>query len=104
LTKVDDIPDELKGDVIADAFDIAEFSKMKRVEQDKYQMNLKVYRDLVNSFDTATKDGWKLGLEQGEKQKAIEIAKMLLSIGDDMTKISKVTGLTIDEIKNLTKS
>jgi hypothetical protein len=37
-------------------------------------------------------------------QAKIEIAKMLLSIGDDMTKISKVTGLTIDEIRNLTKS
>jgi predicted transposase/invertase (TIGR01784 family) len=131
LTKVDDIPDELKGDVIADAFDIAEFSKMKRVEQDKYQMNLKVYRDLVNSFDTATKDGWKLGLrqglqeglqeglekgleqgvkqgleqglEKGEKQAKIEIAKNSLSLGLDINTVLKLTGLTIEEIKNLTQ-
>ncbi len=39
------------------AFERAEFIKLPKVEQNKYQKNLKVYRDLVNSLDTAFNQG-----------------------------------------------
>jgi hypothetical protein len=51
---------ELLPDVITDrkvitekAFKKAEFLNLPKVEQDKYHKNLKVYRDLFNSFETA---------------------------------------------------
>lgn len=81
-------------------------------EQDNYHKNLKVYRDLMNSFDTADREGFKRGVERGLKQgieeglekgikkSKIEIAKNLLDILDNELIASK-TGLTLEEIEKL---
>ena len=45
--------------------------------------------------------GISIGLLQGEHKKAIETAKTLLAFGDSIEKVSKVTGLSIDEIEKL---
>ena len=65
---------------------------LPKAEQDKYHKNLKVYRDLVNSFDTAREEG----IEQGIKQ----IAKSLLDVLDSET-IAMKTGLSVEEIEEL---
>lgn len=53
----------------------------------------------------AKRDGRKAGLEEGKKEgennKAIEIAKKLLSKGLDIKEIIEITGLTEEEIKKL---
>ena len=58
LHKMKDLPSHLKGDVIENAFEKANFLRLPKEEQVKYHQNLKVYRDLVNSFNTASKDGF----------------------------------------------
>jgi predicted transposase/invertase (TIGR01784 family) len=68
LHRLTDIPKELKGDIIERAFDKAEFIKMPKPEQEKYHKNLKVYRDLINSYNTASKVGYKRGIKRGIKQ------------------------------------
>ena len=92
LNRLQGIPQKLKGDVIEKAFERAEFLKLPKAEQDKYHKNLKVYRDLVNSFDTAREEG----IEQGIKQ----IAKSLLDVLDSET-IAMKTGLSVEEIEEL---
>ncbi len=117
LSRLQEIPKALKGDVIEGAFEKAEFINLPKGEQDKYHKNLKVYRDLVNSFDTAHKEGKvegeeiglkkgikqgiEQGIEQGSEKKAIEIAKNSLTKGIDIETIALITGLTIEEIKKL---
>lgn len=112
LHKMNDIPNELQNDIIKNAFDKAEFASMPKNQQENYHKNLKVYRDLVNSFDFALKsgheEGLKKGLEQGLEEgikqgldkRSIEIAKNLLDILDNET-IAIKTGLSIQEIENL---
>lgn len=108
LNRLSDIPKKLRGDVIERVFEKAEFIKLPKAEQKKYYQNLKVYRDLVNSFDTAYKEGIELGLKQGiekgiEKgieQEKIELAKNLLDILDIET-IALKTGLSIEKVKSL---
>lgn len=46
-------------------------------------------------------EGIKEGAEQGKKDKAIEIAKKLLSKGIDINEIIEITGLTKEEIEKL---
>ena len=41
------------------------------------------------------------GLSQGEKKAKIETAKTLLTFGDSIEKVSKVTGLSVEEIEKL---
>ena len=97
------IPIELQDDVIKSAFEKAEFASMPKTQQENYHKNLKVYRDLVNSFDFAIKsghkEGKKEGMKEGKKEKSLEIAKNLLATDMELDLISKITGLPIEDIK-----
>ena len=113
LNRLQDIPKSLRGDIIEKAFEKAEFINLPKVEQDKYHKNLKVYRDLFNSFDTADKEGHKRGKKEGkiegkkegkiegEKLKSIEIAKASLAQNIDIKTIALITGLSKEEIEAL---
>ena len=100
LSQLQEIPQALKGDVIEKAFEKAEFVKLPKDEQEKYHKNLKVYRDLLNSFSTADKEGEKRGFKKGIEQGKLEIARNLLDILDNET-IAIKTGLAIEEIEKL---
>jgi len=109
LNHLQNIPKSLRGDVIEKVFDKAEFINLPKVEQDKYHKNLKVYRDLLNSFETAEKEGHKRGkiegrIEgkiEGEKLKSIEIAKASLAQNISIETIALITGLSEEEIGKL---
>ena len=45
--------------------------------------------------------GLSQGITQGAHQKAVETAKTLLAFGDSIEKVSKVTGLSPEEIEKL---
>jgi len=112
LNRLQEVPKKLKGDVIEKAFERAEFLKLPKSEQDKYHKNLKVYRDLINSIDTARKEGLEegiergiergieQGIEKGRQKEKLNIAKSLLDVLDSKT-IALKTGLSIEEIEEL---
>ena len=45
--------------------------------------------------------GISIGLSQGAQQAKLETAKTLLAFGDSIEKVSKVTGLSVEEIEKL---
>ena len=100
LNQLQDIPEALKGDVIEKAFERAEFIKLPKLERDKYHKNLKVYRDLINSLDTAFNQGVEKGIQKGIEQEKLELAKKLLDILDNET-IALKTGLAVEVIESL---
>jgi predicted transposase/invertase (TIGR01784 family) len=100
LNKLQSIPKKFKGDIIEKAFEKAEFINLPKVEQDKYHRNLKVYRDLLNSLDSARNQGFERGVEEGKLKRNFEIAKNLLDILDNET-IALKTGLSIKDIEKL---
>ena len=61
--------------------------------------------DYVTGIECAEKKGISIGREegrkQGEKENKIKIAKKLLEMGMEITKISEVTGLSDEEIRKL---
>ena len=67
-------------------------------EQD--HLNDKAYNRRIGK-EEGLKEGKEEGLKEGEKKGKIEMAKMLLKSGVDIEIISKSSGLSIDEIKNL---
>ncbi len=61
--------------------------------------SLKIYWDMKNSADTAREKGEKIGIEKGEKKKAVETAKNLLSMGILTTEqVAQAAGLSAEEI------
>ena len=79
----------------------AEIAKFTPVELKEYEDSLKTYRDLKNSLDTAEEKGRVAGRVEGEKRKAIAIARNLKSMGMSISNISNATGLQEEEIKAL---
>ncbi|CEH33427.1 Rpn family recombination-promoting nuclease/putative transposase [Romboutsia lituseburensis] len=65
-----------------------------------YEMRAKTLKDKVSALNEAERKGIEKGIEKGEKNKAIEIAKSLLDVLDLET-IALKTGLSEDEITNL---
>ena len=75
-------------------FDEAEIAKYS---DEEYENSLKGYRDLKNTIDTAFDEGKFEGKVEGKIETAIELKKMKFPV----KKISKVTGLSIEEIEKL---
>ena len=53
------------------------------------------------ALSTAEKKGKIAGKAEGQKEKQLEIAKKLLKYGMKISEISKITDLTIEEIRKL---
>ena len=70
-------------------------------ERALYDMRAKILKDKISELNAAMKEGIEKGREEGERNKAIEIARNMKSSGLEISMISKLTGLTIDEINNI---
>ena len=74
-------------------------------QRELYEMRAKTLKDKISALNEAERKGIKKGrqegIKEGEKSKAIEIAKSLINIGLDKETISKSTGLTLSEIEKL---
>jgi predicted transposase/invertase (TIGR01784 family) len=59
--------------------------------------------DIAVQRQEAYEDGMEQGITQGSQQKAIETAKNLLSMSLSIENIAKATGLSVEEIKSISK-
>ncbi len=81
---------------------------LQNISNDEREQELAFKRELYimdqKAIEAAGFDkGVKQGIEQGKKEEQIKIAKKLLEQNIDINIISKVTGLTTEEIENLEK-
>ena len=92
---------EMSVDEIREAKD--ELIKMSNddTQRELYEMRAKTLRDKISALNEAERKGIKKGREEGEKNKAIEIAKSLIKLGLDKEAISKSTGLDLCEVEKL---
>ena len=68
-------------------------AELKRLEE----VRMFAYMEEQAALSTAKKEG----LSEEKKESQLEIAKKLLNLNLDIKKISKATGLSIDEIQKL---
>ena len=101
LSSLNERPVALRDKIFDRLFQVAEIAKFTPVELKEYEDSLKTYRDLKNSLDTAEEKGRVEGRVEGEKRKAIAIARNLKSMGMSISDVSKATGLQEEEIKEL---
>ena len=120
LYLLDDVPTKIKEKVFLKLFGKAEIASYTPQQQMAYQDSLKYARDYKNVIDTAVeesaekfiKQGIKQGIEQGiekgieigrmeNKNAIISIAVMLKNKGESIIEISKITGLSENEIIKL---
>ena len=97
LEDFQNIPTIFSDEVFEQAFEKAELSKLGQSDLDKYENSLKVYRDYKNTIDTAFDEG-KI---EGELVRTKIIARQAKQMGFSTDDISKLTGLSEEEIKGL---
>ena len=76
-----------------------ELEKLKQDEHAQYMAELRM-KHIMDS-KAIEKFGFRRGLEQGEKNKQLEIAKKLISLKMPTEQIIEITGLTEEEIKSI---
>ena len=84
---------------------IADVGSMSRSERLKYDEALKKYRDTISVFEGARmegrEEGIREGIREGIKKGKIENARKMKAYGLALDMISDITGLTIDEVRDL---
>ena len=80
---------------------IADVSAMTRAERLQYDEALKKYRDTISVFEGVRMEGRMEGREEGQKEEKIANARKMKTYGLALEMISDITGLTIDEVRDL---
>ena len=121
LARLGSRPRALKEQIFTKLFKEAEISRFTPDELWEYEDSLKSYRDIKNSLDTARaegreegraegreqgraegrEEGREQGRAEGEKNRAVNIARNLIKAGMDMETVSQMTGLSMEEIREL---
>lgn len=86
-------PQKLQERIFHRLFEAAEIARFSPEEKEQYEESLKSYRDLKNVIDTS--------YGEGRKEEKKEIALNMLKEGLNIDLISKITGLSGDEIGQL---
>jgi len=94
-------PKKLQEKIFQKLFDQAAIANYSDDEYAEYEESLKVYRDLQNTMDTAFYEGKTEGKAEGKRENSIKIATNMKSAGYTSSDISKMTGLSVNEIKAL---
>ena len=121
LSRLLERPKALQERVFTKLFEAAEIAKFTKAEYDSYEESLKVYRDWINTIETAKikskeegreeglkegekigiEKGEKIGIEKGEKKKAMDMARLMKADNEPIDKIIRYTNLSEEEINSL---
>ncbi|MBR6978384.1 MAG: Rpn family recombination-promoting nuclease/putative transposase, partial [Prevotella sp.] len=109
LSKLMERPAALQERVFNRLFEQAEIARFSKDELFDYEESLKVYRDLFNVVNSAEQKGIKKGfvkgkaegLEEGILKGKLEMAVRMRKEGLDSSLISKITGLSLEEVNKL---
>jgi predicted transposase/invertase (TIGR01784 family) len=87
------LPEAFQCEAFRKLKEVSDISRLTEDERDAYEMTLKHYRDAINVYEGA--------IETGEAKKANSVAKSMKKDGVPLGKISKYTGLSVEEIEKL---
>lgn len=97
----DEVPEDVP-EVIQKAYHVLERFHWTNLEIEAYEQAVRAELDERDAFATAIDKGRKEGEEKGRKEEKYEIARNLLGKSVPPDLIQEVTGLTPEEIRNLT--
>ena len=102
LENFDHIPTILNEPIFQKGFEIAEVSHLSSEQYDAYLKSRLSYNEAKAIQETYFMDGKAEGKAEGEKAKALDVAKTMLAEGFDTATVARITKLTTAEIEALT--
>ena len=117
LSRLLDRPKALQDRVFKKFFEQAEIARYTPEERRDYEESVKIYRDYINTVDTAHHRGFESGFEKGFEEGRVEgrakgraegraegilnVARKMKEMDISFDAITKATGLTKEEIERL---
>jgi len=101
MSKLDKIPTYLRKPIFEKVFQIAEYAKLNKEEREMYNTSLMRKINLEDALDGALLEGIQKGIQKGMEEEKRSIALKLKKIGVSLENISKGTGLSPEEVRNL---
>lgn len=101
LSRLMDRPAALQERVFTRLFESAEIAKFSKEQYEEYEDSLKVYRDWMNTINTAVMKSRAEGREEGRIEERLELARKFKASGVPVNIIAANTGLSEDEISAL---
>ena len=101
LQNMASLPNGLEKTIFELLYNIAEYTKLSKEEQDMYDEALKRKWDNVAVMTEARESGEARGRAEGERNKALEIARKMKADGQPFELILKFTELSAEEIEKL---
>ena len=112
MSRLEKLPLYLRKPIFEKLFRLAEYSKLSKEEREMYDVSLKRKWDaqslketqeilLRKALQEGLEQGMEKGIENGGRDKAISIALQLKEMGLPIVDIAKSTGLSVEEIENL---
>ena len=95
------LPAELQEEVFRRFFEAAEIAHFDRDKREKYISEMFTQDDYINEIETARENGEIKGRAEGLAEGKAAVAASMIKEGLDLQLISKLTGFSIEELKNL---
>ena len=104
LYKMEIQPPEIGGKIFDRLFTAADTNTFTTMEQTAYRKSIAKDYEVQLMMDYKFKDGMQQGMQQGIQQSVISVARTGLKEGLPVELVSKLTGLTIQQIESLALS
>ena len=101
MNKMDEISFKDKQEIFSRLEKVASQANLSDEERARYEAEWKIYNDYFNTIESAKKRANEEGREEGRAEEQLKLAKGFKDAGTDISVISKVTGLSIEEIEAL---
>lgn len=101
MTRIEDIPEKDSDEMFMMLHNSAKTDTFTPEEQEKYIKDMTTEQDIKNQIEFGRFEGHKNGLVEGERKKALEIARKMLEAGIPFEQVVSITGLSEDDVSNL---
>ena len=101
LSRLLDRPKALQDRIFGKFFEQAEIARYTPEERRDYEESVKIYRDYINTVDTAHYRGFEEGRAEGRAEGIMDVARKMKEMNLSIDAIMKATGLTKKEIERI---
>ena len=101
MTTLERMPFLAQNAVFRKLAEITDITTLSKSDREKYDYSLKNMRDYIATYNTAEEKGIEKGRAEGRAETLIMTARNLKGEGASTSLISRVTGLSEEEIENL---
>ncbi|MDR3245781.1 MAG: Rpn family recombination-promoting nuclease/putative transposase [Prevotellaceae bacterium] len=90
---------EIKGEIFEEIFKIMQIKKLTSKEMEEYKVSVTEYEDIQEAMEIVRKEG----IEEGRFEERLEVAINCLQDGLSVETVSKLTKLSVDQVKGILK-